>query len=183
MARRGSSGRRKFVWARTAGVLNPTADPPAGNVDLLADVKGRFGGDVFVGSTVMAVRGYLAPYVAQTDALESTSATMRTGIRVCNQADIGDDLETQQAQAPYGVNAEANWMGWFPVRMSSSVVPASATWNHMASEFGVDLGSSRKMEELGQTLGMFFDWRAQDTADPPQFVVLDYDLSIGVKLP
>lgn len=183
MARRTSSGRRKFVWARTAGVLNPTADPPSLNVDLLADVKARFGGDVFVGATVMAVRGYLAPYVAQTAALNSTSATMRTGIRVCNQADIGGALATQQDQAPYGVNSEANWMGWFPVRMASAVVPTNATWNHQASEFGVDLGSSRKMEELGQTLGMFFDWRAQDEAEPPQFVVLDYDLSIGVKLP
>lgn len=181
MARRGNSGRRKFIWARTQGVLNAGAD--ALNEDLLADVKGRYGGDVLVGSTVMAVRGYVAPYVAQTSALNETSATGRVGIRVCNQADIGGAVAGQEEQAPYGVNAEANWMGYFPFRMHSSTQPENATWNHMASPFGVDVGSSRRMEELGQTLGIFYNWFAVDAGSPPEFVTIDYDLSIGVKLP
>lgn len=183
MARRSSSNRRKFEWARTSGTLNADAGTPALNVDLLADVKARYGGDVFHGATVMSVRGYIAPYVAQTSALNDTTATIRAAIRVCQQVDIGGTLAEQQAQAPYDVNAEVDWMGWFPVRMSSAVTPETATWNHMASPFGVDVGASRKMEELGRTLGLFYDWRAVDPSTPPQFVTLDYDLSVGVKLP
>lgn len=183
MASRRSSGgnrQRKFVWARDAGTLHPTTGDEYGQADLMAAVKGRYGGDILVGSTIMTIRGYIRPNVLTAD----TAVAGRTAIRVCSQSVIeapslehgpGDGVGT------FG-NPEADWMGYLPWLLETGGSPA-ATWNESGGPWGVEIGSSRKMEELGQTLGIFSSYRGLGMAAGTDVTVpLDYDLSIGLKL-
>ena len=51
------------------------------------------------------------------------------------------------------------------------------TWNAQASPYAVDIKAQRKLEELNQTLWMFFTPRGKGV------ITYNWDLSIGLKLP
>ena len=75
---------------------------------------------------------------------------------------------------------DEDWMGWLPYfhyRPVGADLRSEITWNAQASPYAVDIKAQRKLEELNQTLWMFFT--------PPGEGVITYnwDLSIGLKLP
>lgn len=178
MARR---NRREFVWARAVGNLftAPAPGTPAfAGVDLLADVRATYGNDALRNATVMSVKGYIRP---NSDVDTASFYLGVTGIRVCNAQDTVAPVA--ENQTPGGaLGQELDWMGYFPWLVDntppSSVRPGDATWNHAGNPWGIDVRSSRRMFELGMTLGMFTWTSATVTAG----VALDYHLSIGVKL-
>ena len=63
----------------------------------------------------------------------------------------------------------------------SDIVAAvnQASWNSGASVWAVDVKSSRRIEELGQGLHLWYD----TVGSPESPVSANYDLSIGLKLP
>lgn len=173
MARR--SNGRKFVWARSRGEYVPGEASSAG-ADLLADFKARAGGNILIGATVMTVRGFVVPDVASGELEWGTF-----GIRVCNLADVEGDPAGQVDQTPDS-NPEADWMGWFPyiVDYRAATRPENATWQDNASPWSVDVGSNRRMEELGETLGLFFSTGLEGTFG---VYMVRWTLSVGLKLP
>lgn len=172
MARR--SNGRKFVWARSRGVYMPgQADGPG--ADLLLDFKARAGGNVLIGATVMTVRGIIVPDVAGGELEWGTF-----GIRVCNLPDV--ESEGEMAQTP-DANPEADWMAFMPYMLdyrASGTPTGSASWNESASMFTVDVGSNRRMEEVGETLGLFFSTGLEGTFGVD---AVRWTLSVGLKLP
>lgn len=181
MAYRRNSNRRMFVWARSSGslVAGEGATPPTGGVDLLQSVRERYGGAEFRGATVVTVKGYLKP----DDQGVGGGFTGRTAMRVGPEGDPNvapADIGRMGPGAP-GVglqedsSPEYDWMGWFPHAITEGDASPPASWNRAASPWGIDLQSARRMEELGQSLLMFYSSGTAGTA------VL-YDLSIGIKL-
>lgn len=176
---RSNRPRRQFEWARAQGfgAGQGVTGGAFGAVDLLADARSRWGNAVFRGATVMAVKGYLRPFVAP-----GARVTGEAGIRV---ASINDIAEADVNETPFLNARYEDWMGFFPYDFDPGPNLASpstpATWNAAASPWGVDLQSSRKMEELGVSLGLFW-YHANTDGAPADVQNLDYDLSIGLKL-
>lgn len=166
---------RKFVWARSSGVYTPgEASGPGAN--LLADVQARSGPGVFIGATVMTVRGFIRPNVPDASFVRGVF-----GIRVCDEADV--EGGTQNDHGP-DAQPEADWMAFMPWAVStltadSGSVPA-ASWNEMSSPWALEIKSNRRMEELAQTLGLFFNTGILGTGD---VTTVDWHLSVGLKLP
>lgn len=164
------SNRRKFVWARTGAVLTNAAGGDNG-FDLLADFKGRAGGSVLLGATLVTVRGVLRPNVSGGEFVGGTF-----GIRVCNEGDI-TAATAGNGQRPEE-NPEADWLAFMPFIVPGSGDNAGnppATWNEMASPWACEIKAQRKMEELGETVGLF--WDGSDA-----ITTIDVSLSLGLKL-
>lgn len=173
MARQ-NSPRRKFVWARQSGVLDGTANF---SEDLLFSFQQRAGGQVLLGATVVAIKGYILP-----DVVGAEIAKGRVGIRVCDAADVEGD---PPGHGPVDQGTESDWMGFFPFMVLQDEGEAGlqgasfASWNHAGNTWGVDVRANRKMEELNQTLGIFW---ANIGAGNAAATFINYDLSIGLKL-
>lgn len=182
---RSNRPRRQFEWARAqgfgAGVVIPGVGA-AGAVDLLADARTRWGNAVFRGATVMTVKGYIRPALN----FQPLRVTGTAGFRVASWNDVTNFPTQGPEEAPFGNGRYEDWMGFLPYDVATnpsqpSVEAQPATWNSAASPWGVDVQSSRKLEELGVTLGLF--WYHAPTQGAPEDVSnLDYDLSIGLKL-
>lgn len=177
MARR---NKREFVWARAVGNLftSPAVGAPAfAGVDLLADVRATYGNDALRNATVMAVKGIVRPNPSINTELFIAGVS---AIRVCNSQDTVAPVA--ENQTPGGaLGQELDWMGYFPWYVdqdAASTRAADATWNHAGSPWAVDVRSSRRMFELGMTLGLF-TWASVTSSTD---LALDYHLSIGVKL-
>lgn len=168
MARMARSNRRKFVWARQDGVLVPGTNF---SEDLLTQFKERAGGQVLIGATVVAVRGYVKPNVAG-----GLLSRGRVAIRVCNEQDVEGD---PPGQGPVADGTENDWMGFWPwIVDGTKTVTGDGTWNVGGSPWAIDVRAQRKMEELNETLGIFYANIA--ASDDPS--AIDYDLSVGLKL-
>ena len=74
----------------------------------------------------------------------------------------------------YSVLTTTGWRG-SPWESQAGTNFGPASWNPYASPWAVDIKSSRKIEELGQTLWLFHN--------SPPTVGLSWNLSIGLKLP
>lgn len=172
---RNSGSRRKFVWARQSGVL----DAATFAEDLLFSFKDRAGGSVLLGATVVAIKGYVVP-----DVVGAEIAKGRVAIRVCDEADIEVD-PLQTGHGPVDAGSENDWMAFMPFFIAQDEGEAGlqgasfGSWNHAGSPWGVDVRSNRKMEELNQTLGI---WWANVGVGNPAATFINYDLSIGLKL-
>lgn len=182
MARGRRNEPREWVWARSAGVLFD--EPGSGNSnfveDLLEPVRSRHGTAALRGATVMAVKGYLAPIVTGDSVEVRTRVAM--GIRQYGDLDEADAT----AEGPFG-NPEARWYGWFPFYLyfpSATPTPmpggSPPTWSE-SSVWNVDLQSARKMSVLGETLAIYLQYQLPAGGTPTVYV--NYDLSVGVKLP
>lgn len=173
--------RREFQWARAAGfgageVIDP-AQGAVGGVDLLASVRGDYGGGYLRGATVMAVKGWIRPFVPAGVRINGVA-----GIRVCNYADLQTITWDQTPGGPLG--GESDWMAYWPYDVLMTGTTSSdqlANWNHQASPWGIDVQSSRRMNEAGYTLGLFWNHQAV-VGDPEDLTALDYHLSVGLKL-
>lgn len=181
---RNQRNRRQFEWARAAGfgqgVVLPDTPAAVGGVDLLASVRGDYGAAYLRGATVMAIKGYIRPFAGA-----STRILGVAGIRVCNIADLQTVTLDQTPGGPLG--GEADWMAYWPYDFevpggSQGSTEQVANWNPQASLWGVDVQSSRRMEEAGVTLGLFWEHSALAGGDPSGVTNLDYHLSVGLKL-
>lgn len=171
MARRRPRGfqrqvRRKFVWDRTQGFA---AAPALSGVDLLANYREQPGA-THVGATIMRIRGYIYP---DPDPEVPTFTRGAIGFRI----DSWNEDPASPANSPFAMPDE-DWMGWLPYFWElGPTVPTYATWNAQANAYAVDIKANRRIEELNQTLWMFF------TAPAAGNTTYNWDLSIGMKLP
>lgn len=173
--------RRQFEWARAQGFGEGiTGVEPAvafGGVDLLASVRVDYGAAYLRGATVMAVKGWIRPFVG-----DGTRINGVAGIRVCNYADLQNVTADQTPGGALG--GEADWMAYWPYDFqviggnSSAQV---ANWNHSGGLWGVDVQSSRRMNEAGYTLGLFW-YHGAILGGIEEMSNLDYHLSVGMKL-
>ena len=69
------------------------------------------------------------------------------------------------------------WLPYFHYRPVGADLRSEITWNAQASPYAVDIKAQRKLEELNQTLWMFF------TPPGEGVITCNWDLSIGLKLP
>lgn len=162
---------RKFVWARHVDQL-PAGQGRDVGVDLLEQFQQDYGAQL-IGSTVVRIRGYVMPFSGENF---SGTATGINGIMVdSDNTDITPDATQNQ---PHNRPHE-DWLAWMPWAFThgdvSSPMQSLATANSAASPWAVDVRSSRKIEELGQGLYMF--WQLAPT------IGLTWNLSIGLKLP
>lgn len=161
--------RRKFVWDRTQGFA---AAPATSGVDLLANYRSQPGA-THVGATIMRIRGYIYP---DPDAGVPTFTRGAIGFRIdsWNESATGT---AGLANSPFA-QPDEDWMGWLPYFWElGPTVQTFATWNPQASVYAVDIKANRKIEELNQTLWMFF------TAPSAGNTTYNWDLSVGMKLP
>lgn len=172
MARR-NPVRRRFQWHRSTGesVLPYLA------ADLFEQSRVAFD-DSTIGTacTVVAVKGYIR---AVDDS--ATPTRCRAAIRVCDRNDILDQDPQHGPSNPTVPQVSPNtgawddWMGYFPfMTQGAGNVVGEATWNRAASPWAIDVQSSRRIDELNQTLGLFLD--------SPGTPTWNWDLSIGIKL-
>lgn len=164
---------RKFVWARVTGNL---VQPDTRGTDLLDAFQTEYGAQL-LGATVMRIRGYLIPDLPS-DPVPGI-VTGVTGIIVEQDQELADQALENVPRA----RAHDDWLAWLPFLVDSTnggvAPPGTASWNADASPWAVDIKSSRKIEELGQGLHMWYD-----TVAPGSVTVnMNYDLSIGLKLP
>lgn len=178
MRRRGRSYRRaplrKFVWARSLGILATGEGTPLG-VDLLANFQSEYGAQL-LGSTVVRVRGYISPTATGAGA-DSGGFGGLFGLIVGRDTDNYNAPEMATEQREHD-----DWLAYLPwaVQNPTSDGQKVVTTNVQASPFAVDIKSSRKIEELGQTLQM---WRNQLGPNDQDFIGWEWHLSIGLKLP
>lgn len=180
---RSNRPRRKFEWARAVdfGPGVPEGNVAIGGVDLLASVRQDYGAAYLRGATVMTVKGYIRPFVPDTERLVGVA-----GIRVCNYADLQSVTADQTPGGQFG--GEADWMAYLPYDVGTNIAgygsdTTPATWNNQGSMWGVDVQSSRTMNEAGYTLGLFWYHSPVTSPDDPAVVAqLDYHLSVGLKL-
>lgn len=156
---------RKFVWARHGGALTD-AEPVA---DLLETFQAEYGAQL-LGSTVMRIRGFVYPVILDTFHFGVVGAI------------VENDDDLTQTEQSYGPTARPHddWLMWWPYYSDANSVNGTgfASGNAQGSAYGVDVKSSRKIEELGQGLHL---WRYTTTGGSP--AVIQYDLSVGLKLP
>lgn len=176
------SNRRQFEWARAAGFGEGVVQGAAavGAVDLLAAVRQQWGAAYLRGATVMAVKGYIRPFTPENGRILGVA-----GIRICNYADIQSLTIDETPGGPQGSGLD--WMAYWPYDFEvppGGIASTSqvANWNHQASLWGVDVQSSRRMEEPGYTLGLFWEHSALAGGDASTVTNLDYHLSVGLKL-
>lgn len=155
--------RRKFIWDRTVGV---TAAGDTG-ADLLAPFRSQPGA-THLGATIMRVRGYIVP----SEAVAGAAAAGTIGIRL----DTWNEDPAETANQPV-LMPDADWMAYLPWNITGpTTANPPITWNQEASLWTVDVKSSRKLEELNETLWLFWDQNGGGTR------TITYNLSIGMKL-
>lgn len=170
MARR--SNRRQFVWARAMGVIGSGTPDAVLAEDLLAGVRDRHGAGVLRGATVMGIRGYIRPSFGVAQVLNR----VRVGIRVFNAL-----TPTDRAEGPV-LDPEADWMHFHQFLVPTSIEASQYGSSSRGTEFSVDSQAARKLEELGQSLAIYADGLNADFT-VSNVVSVDYDLSVGLKLP
>lgn len=169
--RRTSNSSRKFVWARHAGAFDPTDTPGVHGVDLLSQFQENYGAQL-IGATVVRIRGYVVP---TSDGSFTGNFQGRWGILVDS-----DNTDVTLASNDPGGRPFEDWMAYQPFSIAtggqSTTLQQVATGNVYANEWAVDVRSSRKIEELGE--GLYLFWNL-----PESTWGLNWELSIGLKLP
>ena len=154
--------RRTFQWARRRLVIAALAPAGVSRDDGLTGWLAQAGLSSPVGLTVVRVRGVL-----QITTTAAASQGARFGMIVRNQRPLVASVE----DGPY--NAEHDdWFVWQPLR-SDPAGPSTT------SSVWIDAKGSRQIREVKQELQI---WVAADPGNAAACVV-NYDLSIGVKLP
>lgn len=181
---RHSGSSREWTWARSQGFVGGTVAGASarGAVDLLADARNLWGNAVLRGATVSTVRGYLRPDVAAGQRVSGISA-----VRVCELNDIGE-VTTNVEETPFGQGRYWDWLGFWPYDAASDgAVPLESQSIHAAtfspgSYWYVEAHSSRRMPDLGLTVGLFFYHTSVNSAAGADVGSISYDLSVGLKL-
>lgn len=164
---RTSVRRRRFTWARTtesSGALAPTAA-----LDLLADYRTAIGLTANLpGTTVVRIRADIQVQYEPTTEFDFTSGIIH-GIYV--------DTLGSTAAIPAAFPGE-DWLWWefWPVSRGFDAVGATNTDRIFSTQ--IDTKSSRKLEEIQQTL--FYVWSVLGPVDTAQVFSA---FSIGLKQP
>lgn len=181
MARRSNSNRRQFAWYRSQGgqELQAAEGNLYGSVDLLAQVRDQYGQDVGAGSTLVAVKGFIKPNTGGGVA-NPTNLAGAFGMRVCTREAT---LDPTVAQSP--INDVSQEVGWF--YFNPYMISIQGTWDvEVASSalggspWYVDAQASRRIPQLGDTVGLFAGLYGEPAGTTVYF---DWHLSVGVKLP
>ncbi len=159
-----SASNRKFVWARQNGQVAVDSDQGI-TIDLLSNFQQAYGADI-LGSTVMRVRGTV---FWNSGDVTLTAISAVVGIRVADQTELQAD-----AEGPIS-SMHADWMAY-----QTTILDSGSDTYYQADRLGIDVRSSRKMEELGQTLALSF---GTDAAAGGTALTAKYILSVGLKLP
>ena len=151
---RGTGARRKWVWARhsAVGIAVPAQD--AIFSDLLSEFETRYGADL-IGATIMRTRGEF-----------KTSQSVVIGARRWQEPVDGVTRLTVD-DSPIN-RPEHDWFLYRPVLLD-------VTTGVRVVE--IDVKSSRKVEELGESIL----WSVGNIASAAAEV--SWDLSLGLKLP
>lgn len=165
---------RKFVWARSFGILATGAGTPLG-LDLLGNFQSEYGAQL-IGSTVVRIRGYIAP-TAIGGGADSLGFGGVWGIIIGRDNDDYTDPLMAVEQREHD-----DWLAYLPwaVQNPNLAQEQLLSSNVDASPFAVDIKSQRKIEELGQTLQL---WRTQLDGGDVDWTGWEWHLSIGLKLP
>lgn len=197
MARNRRSNPRRFEWVRTAGTLHVSGNVAAADGvfdvhDMFANVKSQFTGPGgLTDVTVTVVRGYVRPNILTAGAGEVFTRG-RVGIRVCQETDVTTPDPEEGPGHPGGTTGTdfgsyLDWMGYMPWAMDptsrDSQPNPPATWHSPASMWHVDVESARRIRTWGQTLGIFSEAIASPPGGDAFAVPVDYDLSVGIRLP
>lgn len=164
---------RKFIWARSSGFL--TRDDAG--ADLLAQFQTEYGAQL-LGATVVRIRGWVAPGTIPVGADGSQFDGLYGFI-------VDDDRFSYTFASAPSLAVEQRehddwlWYSPFVVQNYTTTQRTDLTPNAQANPWAVDVKSSRKIEELGQTLQI---WQSTPDANP-DFTGLGFHLSIGLKLP
>lgn len=142
--------RRKLVWARNGGTLEPSATGLA--VDLLADF--RADGGTTIGATITRV------HLSLSMAWNNTTTPQPSNRLILGT--IVDQRDQPESQVPRpGVELHADWQHWSVIPMapegSGFVSSNPAAVVGVQTSHSVDIKSQRKCEELGDTLWMIAD--------------------------
>lgn len=154
---------RKFIWARHF-IAEPVVDLGAPTFDdALADVQTAIGADL-IGSTLVRVRGNI---IVQ-NATDIGGFTVVVGMRVFTTSTLGTLVAGNgPVQDEY-----ADWLMWEPFN-----VTANGNEQYGAHRKEIDVRSSRKLEEVGQSLLLSIQGTSLNDAQ------VIGQLSFGVKLP
>lgn len=149
---RGTSAKRKLVWARTAEEQFSVAAGQFNGLNLLGAFETAYGANL-IGCTIMRVRLRWAPFSAAT----TGQPVAAMGVRVATEADLVSSAPTD----PLGpVNdLHADWMAWDTSVVSllyGSGGPGTDQPGPAMSRY-IDVRSMRKVDELGQALYALFD--------------------------
>lgn len=178
-SRRYRSGRRaplrKFIWARSTGFLDRTVL----GADLLGQFQQEYGAQL-LGATVVRIKGWVVPNSIgggadgqQMDGLYGMIVDQdRADYSLANNAEMAVEQREHDDWLYYSP--------WVVHNYTSAGFFRDVTPNPMASPWAVDIKSSRKIEELGQTLQI---WQSTPTAVTPDYTGTGFHLSIGLKLP
>ena len=121
------------------------------------------------------IRGYVWPDAVGGEAPANPYLAGAIGFRIDSWNEDPTDLTNNPFAQP-----DEDWMGWLPYfhyRPVGADLRSEITWNAQASPYAVDIKAQRKLEELNQTLWMFF------TSPGEGVITYNWDLSIGLKLP
>ena len=107
-----------------------------------------------MGATVTRIRGYVWPDAVGGEAPANPYLAGAIGFRIDAWNEDPLDVDNNPFAQP-----DEDWMGWLPYfhyRPVGADLRSEITWNAQASPYAVDIKAQRKLEELNQTLWMFF---------------------------
>lgn len=151
-------------------------DDPVRGFDLLAQFQQEYGAQL-LGATVVRIRGYIRPGPFVGGPVGTLRGTF--GIIVGKDNDDYSDPTMSVEQREHD-----DWLAYLPWVAgvpAGDVYSPDIRWttsNVQADPFAVDIKSSRKVEELGQTLQL---WRSEPTGSGQ--AGMEWHLSMGLKLP
>lgn len=155
--------RRKLVWARMAPAMtsltgvNAAAGGAVESQDLLTDFRTQMGITAGpVGLTVMRIRmhiSWVSPILATEAA--GTAIGVYYGIKVADLTDLTSQETTELPGRGPQIDKHVDWMAWGRVPMKNVGYSAAGAVLNGAGWEEVDVRSMRKLDELGQTLGLW----------------------------
>lgn len=151
--------RRKLIWARmpraTTTMTRVTGAAGGGieTQDLLADFRTQAGITAGpVGLTVMRIRMFLQ-WAADTanDGISIDANGLYYGIKVFDMGDLTTQEATEVPARGPMLAPHDDWMAWGQVNTKLLAGPSQTRFSGWAE---IDVRSMRKLDELGQTLGL-----------------------------
>jgi len=191
------AGGRKCEWVRAGGTLElGDVTQTAGDYDahdLFGSVKAAFTGPGgLTDVTVTVVRGYIRPNIPTAGAGERL-VRGRVGIRMCEETDITSVDSTKGPGLPGNAvtenvqGAHLDWFGYMPFALEptsqDSQINREGSWSKAACPWHVDIESARTVQSGGMTCGIFAEAISSPPGGDAFNTYLDYDLSLGIRLP
>lgn len=155
--------RRKLVWARMAPAItslsqiNASVGGAIESQDLLTDFRTLMGiGAGPPGITIMRIRMHISYLTSSSIADQLTSGLgVYYGIKVCDLTDLVSQETTELPSRGPQIDKHADWMAWGRVPVKNTTSTSAGAVTFIGGWEDVDVRSMRKIDELGQTLGLW----------------------------